>query len=135
MTVEVMKFTKIWLLICAILQFSFGMAFTFFWGLFFADLMQFPFTDPALPLIFGTAAFGFSAMCFLAFFEKEWKAVKIPILTEIIWGAISIPAMLYAQYGIGLAPINWINTLSYALVMGGSIVAFILQYRKMKAEM
>ena len=129
-----MKFTKIWLLICAGLQFIFGMAFTFFWNLFFADLMQFPFTDPALPLIFGTAAFGFSAMCLLAFFEKEWRAVRIPILTEIIWGAISIPAMLYAQYGIGLHNINWINTLSYAFVMAGSVVVFILERKKEKME-
>ncbi|NHJ87834.1 MAG: hypothetical protein FK734_20395 [Asgard group archaeon] len=130
---EVLKFTKIWLIICACLQFFFGVTFVFFWGLFFADLMQFPFTDPALPLIFGTAALGFSAMCILSFFEKEWRSIRIPIITEIIWGGISIPAMLYAQYGIGLHPINWINTLSYAFIMAGSIVALILQMKKEKA--
>lgn len=73
-------------------------------------------------------------MCVLAFFEKEWRPIRIPILIEIIWGAISIPAMLYAQYGIGLHHINWINTLSYAFIMAGSIVVFILERKKEKLE-
>ncbi len=133
---EIMKFTKIWLLACAIIQFTFGMAFTFFWDLFFADFIKFQYTDPALPLIFGTAAFGFSALCFLTFFlGKDWNSVRIPVLTEIIWCGISIPAMLYAQFGyIDLHPINWMNTLSYALIMAGFIVVFILQMKKEKTE-
>lgn len=132
----IMKFTKIWFLVCAIIQFTFGMAFVFFWDLFFANLIQFPFTDPALPLIFGCAAFGLSAMCFMSFFlGKDWNSVRIPVLTEIIWCGISIPAMLYAQYSyIALPPVNWMNTLSYALIMVGFIVAYILQRKQEKME-
>lgn len=130
----VMKYTKIWFLVCAIIQFVFAMSFIFFWDLFFADLIQFPYTDPVLPLIFGTAAFGLSAMCLISFFEKEWSSVRIPVLAEIIWCAVSIPAMLYSQYYIGLHPVNWMNTLSYALIMVGFIVAYILQRKQEKIE-
>ena len=73
-------------------------------------------------------------MCVLVFFEKEWRQIRIAIITEFIWGAISIPAMLYAQYGFGLHNINWINTLSYAFIMAGSIVVFILERKKEKLE-
>lgn len=136
MSNEVMKFTKIWFLVCAIIQFTFGMAFTFFWDLFFANFIKFPYTDPALPLVFGTAAFGFSALCFLTFFlGKDWISVRIPVLTEIIWCGVSIPAMLYLQFGyVALHPINWMNTLSYALIMAGFIVAYILQRKQEKME-
>ncbi|MHA1126712.1 MAG: hypothetical protein ACTSO7_15210, partial [Candidatus Heimdallarchaeota archaeon] len=77
-----------------------------------------------------------SALCFLTFFlGKDWNSVRIPVLTEIIWCGVSIPAMLYAQFSyIDLHPINWMNTLSYALIMAGFIVALILQVKKEKTE-
>jgi uncharacterized membrane protein HdeD (DUF308 family) len=124
----ILKFTKIWFIVCGTMQFIFGMAFVFFWDLF-ANLIKFPYDDPALPYVFGTAAFGYSALSFLsAFLGKDWNSVKIPVLAEIIWCGVSILAMLYLQYGyIALHPINWMNTLSYALFMVGFIVVYIMQ--------
>lgn len=115
------------------MQFTFGTAFVFFWD-FFSNLIHFPYTDPAMPYVFGTAAYGFSALSLLCFFiGKTWNTVKIPVLAEIIWCCISIIAMLYLQFGpIGLHPINWMNTLSYALFMVGFIVAYILQVKEEK---
>jgi uncharacterized membrane protein HdeD (DUF308 family) len=131
MTEELLKFTKIWFLVCGIMQFAFGTLFTFFWP-FFSNMIHFAWTDPALPYVFGTAAYGYSALSLLSFIiGKQWNAVKIPALAQIIWCFVSIIAMLYMQYGpIALHPINWINTLSYAMFMIGFIVAFILQSKK-----
>ncbi len=128
MTIEIIKFTRIWFLICGIIQFAFGTLFVFFWPAF-SSFMVFPYTDPALPYVFGTAAYGFSSLCLLCcFIGNNWAEVKIPALAEIIWCSVSIIAMLYLQFGpIALDPINWMNTLSYALIMIGFIIAYMLQ--------
>jgi hypothetical protein len=125
---EIIKFTRIWFLICGLMQLAFGTLFVFFWPAF-SSLILFPYTDPAMPYVFGTAAYGFSSLSLLCcFMGKSWTEVKIPAIAEIIWSGVSTIAMLYLQFGpIALDPINWMNTLSYALFMIGFIIAYILQ--------
>ncbi|MCG3222639.1 MAG: hypothetical protein H7641_14765 [Candidatus Heimdallarchaeota archaeon] len=135
MTEEIHKFTKYMFLIAGFVALTFSIAFLFLWEWFFKGIQQWPFDDPGLPLIFGAAILSFSVMGFITFFTaKTWSAVKIPLITFLVFSWGGIPVMLYVQFTMPVHNWNWFNTLSYLMIGAGFVAALILQLKANKSE-
>ncbi|NHJ32826.1 MAG: hypothetical protein FK732_08180 [Asgard group archaeon] len=134
MSNEILKFTKIWFLVSGMIEVSFAIMFFFAWDWFFVGIQQWPYNDPALPLIFGGAVLSLAILCWFSFFEKEWSAVKIPVIAELVFCFSGFVIMIVIQFVYPIHNWNWFNTLSYLFVGIGFTIALILQMRAKKTS-
>lgn len=130
---KALKFTKIWFLISGIIELAFAISFFFLWNWFFVGIQQWPFSDPALPLIFGGAVLSLATLCFVSFFQESWSAVRVPVIAQLVFCFSGFIIMLYIQFAYpAVHNWNWFNTSSYLLVGLGFIVVIILQVKATK---
>jgi len=124
---DIEKFTQYWFLFSFILQLIFGLTFVFLTDIFL-DLLYWPYTDPGVPRLFGTALLGYSFLNLLAYLKKEWECVKIVVLQQIVWIILEIAAMLFIHFGLPTHPIVWFNTVIWIV----QVIVFIYIYIKRK---
>jgi len=127
---EILKYTRIWFIVTGIIELGFAISFFFLWNWFFKGIQQWPFDDPALPLLFGGAVLSLATLSWLSVFQENWSTVRIPLIAQLVFCFSGIGIMLYIQFTYPTVHNwNWFNTSAYALIGLGFILALILQMR------
>ena len=122
---ENLKFTKITFLVHIII----GIIFTILYWIPAIFMPLFGLTYNPLAGMFsqvlGAAGAGLTVSSIFGYMAKEWKEVKIVVITEIVWLACALIAVIINFFVIGLSAILFIILLGLLLVL--FLVSFLKQ--------
>jgi len=131
MVEEIQKFTKL----TFIIHFVLGLILTilFFMPEITSPLYGITYTDEtgAMSMIIGAYGAGLTVSSLCGLLAKEWKEVKIVVITEIIWLAAGLIAMIinFSVFSVGMAVVTLII---FIVLLALFILTFLQQEEKIK---
>lgn len=115
-----------------LLNFFVALGFGFTFLLFsesFNELMEHPFFDPVINVLFGAAILAYGSIAILSYRETDWEKVKNIVLMFIFWTLLSTIAFIILHFEYDLATLNWINIGSYILILVLYVYSYIQQQK------
>lgn len=80
----------------------------------FGSLAAWPIKDQAAYRLIGAAMVGYGASSWFAFRQTEWEAVRIVVLSEIVWTSLGALVMLWGMLYAGMPAFGWVITALFA---------------------